>query len=277
MISPAKEDFIIRTNFHTHTARCQHAAGTDEAYAISALQHGFSMLGFSDHTPWPFTDGFVSRTRMLPAHLEGYVHSIRALKEQYAGRVEITLGLEAEYNPAYMGWLDEIRGRYELDYLIFGNHYDKVDEAVYYGTITGPEYVRRYADKAISGLESGRFDCLAHPDLFLLNYPRFDTECRHVSHDICAAARDNGVPLEYNLSGFQHPARGACGLGYPFYEFWQIAAQEGASAVIGVDAHSPERLHETGLYDLAVDHLRALGIPRMISLAAQKAPAAFIA
>jgi histidinol-phosphatase (PHP family) len=214
---------------------------------------------------------------MLPEQLEGYVDSVLGLRERYTGRLEISLGLEAEFNPDYMGWLDDIRGRYGLDYLIFGNHYDKIDEAVYYGVITQPEFVRRYGVKAISGIESGRFDCFAHPDLFLMNYPCFDMDCRSVSRDICASARDNSVPLEFNLSGFQHPARGVRGLGYPSYEFWQIAAQEGVRAVIGLDAHSPERLGEIGLYDLAVQYLFALGIPCVISLSRQKVPAASIA
>ena len=41
------------TNYHTHTARCGHAEGTEEEYILTALRCGFKVLGFSDHTPGP--------------------------------------------------------------------------------------------------------------------------------------------------------------------------------------------------------------------------------
>ncbi len=39
-------------NLHTHTARCRHAVGTDEAYVQAAIKAGFKVLGFSDHCPF---------------------------------------------------------------------------------------------------------------------------------------------------------------------------------------------------------------------------------
>ena len=48
-------------NYHTHTTRCLHARNTDEEYVRAALDSGFTTLGFSDHTPWPYHDGYVSR------------------------------------------------------------------------------------------------------------------------------------------------------------------------------------------------------------------------
>ena len=51
----------MKHNFHTHTSRCQHAVGTDEAYVEAALDaRVFDVLGFADHAPFPFANGFVS-------------------------------------------------------------------------------------------------------------------------------------------------------------------------------------------------------------------------
>ena len=44
----------MKTNYHTHTTRCMHAVGSDEAYVLSAIKGGFQILGFSDHTPWKY-------------------------------------------------------------------------------------------------------------------------------------------------------------------------------------------------------------------------------
>ena len=117
------------TNYHTHTTRCGHAEGTEEEYILTALRCGFKVLGFSDHTPWAYaTPGFVSRIRMLPSQLDDYVLTLRGLREKYADKLHIRIGLEAEYFPAYLGWLREEMERLDIEYLILGCHYDTTDE-----------------------------------------------------------------------------------------------------------------------------------------------------
>ena len=257
----AEEDDQIRTNFHTHTARCLHAAGEDGDYAQAAYEAGYARLGYSDHTPWPSSRSVQTRMRMPAAELEGYVRSVRRLQAEYKGRMEIALGLEAEYYPDMMGWLEERRAEHGISFLLFGNHYDHPREDFYFGTVHTPRELRRYADHALEALSCGAFDVFAHPDVFMSSYPRFDADCRSVSRELCAAARENGVVLEFNVSGlYNHFRRGP---GFPCLEFWQLAAAEGAGAIIGIDAHSPQRFADVELYDLAVQHLQALGIPRV--------------
>ena len=43
-------------NYHTHTTRCNHASGTEKEYVEAAIETGLKVLGFSDHTPYPFPD-----------------------------------------------------------------------------------------------------------------------------------------------------------------------------------------------------------------------------
>ena len=61
-------------NYHTHTARCGHAWGSDREYAESALAAGLKILGFSDHTPYDFFDSEPRNRpmRMRPEELPGY-------------------------------------------------------------------------------------------------------------------------------------------------------------------------------------------------------------
>ena len=54
----------MKCNYHTHTMRCHHAVGEDEAYVLAALEAGFDELGFADHAPWPYASHFVSNIRM---------------------------------------------------------------------------------------------------------------------------------------------------------------------------------------------------------------------
>ena len=66
-------------NLHTHTYRCHHAKGTDEEYVIKAIENGYDLIGFSDHAPYLFPNGYVSSFRMLPSEAEGYAKSINPL------------------------------------------------------------------------------------------------------------------------------------------------------------------------------------------------------
>ena len=100
-------------NYHTHTFRCGHAENVpDEAYLQRAVEQGFTVLGFSDHTPWQGLSPAVCRgVRMLPEELPGYFASIHALQEKYRGVIEIPLGL-----PHLHGLLAVRQGRARHDF-----------------------------------------------------------------------------------------------------------------------------------------------------------------
>ena len=79
----------MRANYHTHTYRCRHAGQwRDEEYVEAALAGGFQVLGFSDHTPWPYHSDYVSGNERMPMDaLENYIASVQALRAQYRGRI----------------------------------------------------------------------------------------------------------------------------------------------------------------------------------------------
>ena len=73
----------MKVNLHTHTARCYHAAGTDEEYVLAAIEAGYGKLGFAAHTPIPYKDDYFPGDKMKIGELEGYIESVRGLKEKY--------------------------------------------------------------------------------------------------------------------------------------------------------------------------------------------------
>lgn len=256
-------------NYHTHTTRCGHAAGGEEEYVLAAIEAGWQVLGFSDHAPWPYESGFTSPTvRMRAEELAQYCQTVRALGEKYRDRIRIYLGLECEYFPAYIDWLRGKKEELGMDYLILGNHYDRSDETgIYYGAATREEEIRSYADNTLCGMETGLFAALAHPDLFLMNYPVFDATAREVSERLCRRAKELGMALEYNLQGQRLAERGkAKGLGYPAREFWEIAAQFDNDVIIGMDAHAPEALIDRERYARAEETLAAMGLRQIREL-----------
>ena len=252
------------TNYHTHPYRCGHAAAVpDEDYVRQALETGFQILGFSDHTPWPYRSGFLNPgVRMPLPELPEYLASIRSLREKYAGKIQILLGLECEYFPEYLDWLRGVRS--ELDYLILGNHFALTDEpgATAFSIASTPEAVEEYTEDTLAGMRTGLFSYLAHPELVLAQYPAFDAVTERCAVRLCREAKQLDLPLECNLYGMIKRENGVfSGLGYPCREFWQIAAAEGCRAVIGFDAHRPQQLAELTHYSAARSMLEELGLP----------------
>ena len=60
--------------------------------------------------------------------------------------------------------------------------------------------------------------------------------------------------LEYNLLGLRAKRS------YPVREFWEMAAEEGCTAVLGIDAHDPESLNDPQTEQEARENLKKLGI-----------------
>lgn len=226
-------------NYHTHTARCHHAMGTDEDYVQVAIQEGYTTLGFSDHACWHYASNFRPHIRMLETEFEGYQKSILDLKHTYQDQIEILCGMEAEYFPEYMKWMRNFCIQKNIDYLIFGNHYHKSDETgIYYGNCD-PSYVPKYFESTLQGLSTGMYSCLAHPELILLNhFPKWNDTLEEGFHRICKLAKELDIPLEYNVLGLQK-ARQMGFIAYPHPRFWSIASQYKNKAVIGMDAHQP--------------------------------------
>jgi len=246
----------MKVNLHTHTFRCRHAEGTDEEYVLAAMKEGYTKLGFADHTPFPYDNGYVGKSKMTVDELDGYITSINALKEKYKGQIEILLGLECESAPRFFPYLRQVRER--MDYMILGNHGDGSIHEKYFGNIKDPERLELYVHNAIEAMESGLFLYMAHPDLMLSKYPAFDDTAKYLSRQLCREANRLHIPLEYNLYGIMKGVPEG-GLGYPYGGFWEIAAEENVRAVIGVDAHDPAHFAVADT-DAAENYLKELGI-----------------
>ena len=255
---------MLKANYHTHTWRCHHAGDyPDIEYVEAAVSNGMEILGFSDHAPWPYRNGFVDKYRMIMSQLPDYISSIRALSESFSGKIKIYCGLECEYFTEYMDHLKVLHDR--VDYLILAYHYLGSNENMEYfflGDAETSEQFDEYADGICKAMESGLFTYVAHPDLILNRYPEFDSHAEKISRQICQAAHSLNLPLEFNLYGHYKKDRyNAPGLGYPCFDFWKIAAETGCRAIIGCDAHMPSLLTNNAYHEFAKQTLSEAGIP----------------
>lgn len=251
----------MKTNYHTHTTRCNHASGSDEEYVLNAIKGGFTQLGFSDHTPWKFDTTYVSHMRMNLNEFTDYKQSILALKEKYKDLIDIKIGLECEYFRRYMPWLEKFIEDEELDYVILGNHYFETEELrIYYGTkCNNLDILKDYVHTCIEGMQTGVYAYLAHPDLYMRSRDTWDKDCEWAAETICKAAKENDFILEFNLAGLQM-SRQLKRYTYPHPEFWKIAAKYGCKVIIGVDAHDARALSNIELYNESKETLEGLGL-----------------
>ena len=221
-------------NYHTHTARCGHAFGTEREYIEKAIAGGLKILGFSDHTPQLYPNGYVSPDKMLPSQLEDYVDTVLRLKDEYKNDITIHLGLEVEYYPMMWEALLRFLEPYPIEYMLLGQHYvdNEIDNPPYSGRRTDSlERLHAYCTQCMEALETGRFLYSAHPDL--LNYAGSDELYVKEMGALCRFCRERGIPLELNLLGLRDHRR------YPRDLFWEVAAEEGNAVVLGSDAHTP--------------------------------------
>ena len=223
-------------NYHTHTWRCNHATGREEDYVRNAIDRKFEILGFSDHTPYIFRDGYYSHFRMRMEQFEEYCSIVRLLQKKYADRIKIPLGLEVEYYPAFFPQLLPILQDAGIDYMLLGQHFvgNEIGEH-YSGNPTADiEILKKYCTQAMDAMQTGLFTYFAHPDLIYFKGNK--QVYREQMRLICREAKSCGIPLEVNMLGSWS------GRNYPNPVFWELAAEEGCDVVLGCDAHAPDHL-----------------------------------
>ena len=249
---------MMQANYHTHTIRCNHAEGTEREYIEQAIARKIKVLGFSDHTPQVFDGGYVSSFRMRPEQLEDYVLTLQSLREEYAGRIDLFIGLEAEYYPRYFDRLMRLIQPFHLDYLILGQHFignESDGEPACPRPTTDESRLEQYVRQTTEAMETGCFSCFAHPDI--LNFTGDLKIYRTWYEKLCVRAKELGIPLEMNMLGF------ATGRHYPSEAFFQIVQAVGNEVVLGCDAHTPGRVADPTEVDQCLSFLQKCGITQV--------------
>ncbi len=251
----------IRTNYHTHTTRCNHAVGEDRDYVEAAIAAGIKTLGFSDHIPWgtSFPYEYARTVRMPMSQAEEYVSSIRALQKEYEKDIRILCGFEAEYLPGFWEEQTAMEERLGIDYLILGQHNLEEFQYAYMGaSIEDPAVLTAYVDTVIKAVRTGRFLYVAHPDL--IRFTGDEGLYQKEIHRLCREMKACGTPLEISLLGT------GTGRHYPSDRFFAIAGEEENDVVIGIDAHNPAQIANDRAYEKGMAMIEKYGLHQVQEL-----------
>lgn len=222
-------------NLHTHTWRCGHAQGEDREYVENAILQGFQCLGFSEHIQYRADKGKYNRIDY--EEFEKYFEDIKKMKKEYSEKIDILCGLEAAYVPEEIDDLLELKP--QCDFILLGHHQGGLNNRKYNLSCNDSE-IDFYAEEIESGIKSGYYDIVAHPDFFMKTRFDWNEKCEDCAYKICYAAKKYRIPLEMNIKGAVSGME--YGLGYPFRRFWEIASQVGNDVLYGWDAHNPQDL-----------------------------------
>ncbi|MDX8411959.1 MAG: histidinol-phosphatase HisJ [Mariprofundaceae bacterium] len=229
-------------DYHMHTPRCNHAIGTVQEYAAAALRLGLSEIGMSDHSPMP--GGFDKEWRMPRTDLPDYLREVEQMRDQYASRLTVRIGLEADFHPGTENYVQEMIGAYDWDYVIGSVHYigewgfdneDNLDQ--WHGRDVEDAYCA-YFDLVAQSAETGMFDIIGHPDLikkFCHRPPPGSARVAAAEEAMLQAVKQAGCALEISSAGLRKPV----GEVYPHGRILARAIELEIPFAFGSDAHAP--------------------------------------
>ena len=249
----------LKANYHTHLALCGHAEGMTEDYVKVAIEAGYEELGMSDHGPIKpefmtkeeFEFNWLQRQMTYDDFINAYLPDCKIIQEKYKSQIKVHIGVEIEYLYPFHEYFVNLRSK--LDYMNLGVHfYYHNNQMINTFEIVTYENVYSYGLTAQMAMETGLFNILVHPDVFMYNYhsldgtTKFDSECERTARLIIESAIKNNVYLEINVGGIFKVTSNNEVLGkyaYPRDEFWRIVSEyPEAKVIVGVDAHKPQHL-----------------------------------
>ncbi len=247
-------------NYHTHTGRCKHGCGSEAEYVQAAIEKGITVLGMSDHCPFPYGE---FPLRMDYEELDPYLEALDRERELHKDELKLLKGVEIEYLPQYDFYYRELLEKRGVDYLLLGQHVYMANEKmenIY--LVKSTECFLDYAKSIADALDTGYFKMVAHPDIYSIIELPWDDNSRRAQDIILEAAVKHGTILEFNANGIrrgQKPYPEGERYMYPMFSFWEEVAKTGIRAVVGSDAHRPADVWDPAV-EFGWEYLKKLGI-----------------
>jgi len=238
---------MILKDYHLHTTFCD-GNNTPEEMVLSAIEKGMTDIGFSVHSYMEFTDKYGLKL----TDTDRYFDELSYLKEKYADKIRIHIGVEQEYHS------NAPTDRFEY---IIGSVHFLYDGKKYYPIDSYPECLPVAVNEAFGGdwylmaehyynsvadvVRKTNCDIIGHFDLitkFNETHHYFDA----TNERYLAAAKKcinklipYGKPFEINTGAI---SRGYRTTPYPAIELISYIKEKGGIFVLSSDAHSAENL-----------------------------------
>jgi histidinol-phosphatase (PHP family) len=267
----------MKANHHTHTLFSDGYSDPEE-YVKQAVTLNFDILGFTEHSPLPFDNPFSFKT----GYRDKYCSLITGLKSEYAGILDIYLGMEMDYIPGISEDFAVLRREYGLDYCIGAVHlvspgsndnlwftdgpshetYDQGLMNLFAGDIR--KAVSTYYRQVNEMITTQELEIVAHFDKIKMhNRGRYfrEDESWYVKlvEETIHLIKERGIITEVNSRGIYKKRSDTT---YPGLDILKSLMKNKIPVMINSDAHHPLELD--GAYDQALSLLLEAGIKEVI-------------
>lgn len=237
---------MLRADFHTHTTYCD-GENTPREMVEAACRMGYTDFGFSSHADCSFC---VKDLRLSGELFERYKAELSELKDEYAGKINLYIGVE----------LDCIGPVLEAEYTIGSTHF-LYRNGEYIAVDKGREFLTDAVQRLWNGdwyafardyfeLESNVYDrthcdIVGHFDLltkFNEGYVDFDESCDAYLEPALAAMKklnSQGLPFEINTGAI---SRGFRTQPYPNKILLKELRNMGGRIMINSDCHRADHI-----------------------------------
>jgi len=225
-------------DYHVHTRLCKHGEGDVYQYVESAIAKGIKELGFAEHIPVPGLndpDG-----RMDSRDFPVYINDIENARQRYP-EIKILLGLEADYLPPYMEYIESFIAQYPFDFVIgsvhfigdwdFSNPLYKEQYEIFGVDRTFCEYYQLVRAAAMTGL----YDIIGHLDIPKRYGHKAGIDMSGEIDDTLKVIKRCGLALDVNTSGLRRQVQEL----YPAQTILSRACAFDIPVILGSDAHNP--------------------------------------
>jgi histidinol-phosphatase (PHP family) len=213
-------------------------------YVEAAIAQGLDEIGLSDHGPIYHlgpNPHAVPRTAMSQHELPNYINEMMALRDRYADRMIVKLGVESDAVP---GWGDHFRNlwrQYPLDYVIGSIHW-LGSWSIFWEKLppgrTVESLYEEYLHLTQEAARSGAYDIIGHLDCIKTAGHLHDRSITPQVDETVRVLAEAGVAVELNTSGWR---KSICEC-YPRTELLERCHHWGVPVTLGSDAHEPEHV-----------------------------------
>jgi histidinol-phosphatase (PHP family) len=242
----------------------------------AAYENSLFAIGFSSHAPTDKQLGSVNTWNMKSSLIDEYKTQVLEAKERWKGKLNVFLGLEADYIKGKRSPLDSDIVNLNLDYIIGSVHYLFPENGAQGFTVDGPQeefdtglkdgfggnaqkLMHAYYDAEAEMISAGGFDIIGHADLLKKNTLgknlwRQEEETER-QKEIVQIAEKMGLVFEVNTGGIN---RNKIPETYPSPSFLKIIKKFNVPVIITADAHRSKDIN--GNYVIALNTLKEAGI-----------------
>jgi len=215
-------------------------------YVDAAIRAGVTDVGLTDHL-WLY---FVpvaerdARWAIPEEQFDANYAEMLEVREEYRGRIDVRVSVEADFVAGHEAELLSILGRYDFDFVLGSVHFmdgwliDDPEQAHRYRAERVAEIYRRYFANIRRAIGLGCFDVLAHFDLpkkfgFL---PEEDLTA--VVAETLDLAKERDVAIEVSTGGLRKPVAEI----YPAPAILREMRKRDIPIVLSSDSHAPEEV-----------------------------------